>query len=112
MAEPHQPLAGQTVLVTGGASGIGRATTLLLAQAGADVAVNDVKGLETHWQLTDEVRALGRRALYFVGDVSDQATVEEIVSRLVAEWGRLDALVTCAYSSDEEPFHTADMAGF
>lgn len=104
-----QPLAGQVVLITGGASGIGRATALLLARHGADVAVNDLQNDPT---LADEIRLLGRRGMSFAGDVSDQSAVESFVTHLVAAMGRLDALVTCAYYSDEAPFHSADMAGF
>ena len=104
-----QPLDGQVALVTGASSGIGRATALLLAEAGADVAINDLK---KDTNLADEIRALGRRALLFEGDVADQAVIEYIVVRLVVEWGRLDALVANAFYSNEAPFHTADMAGF
>ena len=59
-----------------------------------------------------EVAALGRRALPLPADVSDQAAVEAMVERTVAELGRLDIFVSSAVYSDREPFTTADMAGF
>src|SRR5438132_10940181 len=106
-----QLLTGRTALVTGASSGIGRATALLLARSGADVATNYLTHAPEASQLADEVRALGQRALLFQADVADQASVEYVVDRIVAEWGRLDMLVANAFYSDEASFHTAEMAG-
>jgi glucose 1-dehydrogenase len=106
------PLSGQAALVTGASAGIGRATALALARAGADVALNFLTYPEAAEEVAAQVRALGRRALLFPADVADQAAVEAMVERTAAEWGRLDVLVANAAHSDEAPFHTADMAGF
>jgi glucose 1-dehydrogenase len=111
MAE-GQRLQGKVALVTGGSSGIGRATALALAQTGADVAVNYLTLPESAESLAREVQALGRRILLLPADVADQAAVEGVVKKTLAELGRLDVLVTAAAYSDREPFHTADMAGF
>jgi glucose 1-dehydrogenase len=105
-------LAGQVALVTGASAGIGRASALLLAREGADVALNYYSYPEAAAALAAEVRALGRRALLFPVDVSDQAAVEAMVERTAAELGRLDVYVSSAVYSDREAFHTADMAGF
>ncbi len=102
-------LRGQVALVTGAAGGIGGATALMLAQNGADVALNDLKPPEA---VAKQIEALGRRALRCPLDVSDQAAVEAMASRLVAELGRIDILVTSAVYSDREYFWKADMAGF
>jgi glucose 1-dehydrogenase len=104
-------LDGQVALVTGAASGIGRATALALAREGADVAVNDLNAAGAEAVVT-EIHALGRRALACPADVVDQPAVEALVGRVAAEWGRLNILVTAAYYSDEEFFHTANMTGF
>jgi glucose 1-dehydrogenase len=101
----------KVALVTGAASGIGRATALALAQEGADVAVNDLNAGPAE-DVVAEVRTLGRRALLCPADVADQSAVEAVVRRVTAELGRLDILVTVAAYSDREPFYTADMAGF
>jgi glucose 1-dehydrogenase len=85
---------------------------LALAQAGADVALNYLTYPEAAAELAERIRALGRRALLFEVDVADQAAVEEMVARTAAELGRLDIFVSNAFYSDEEPFTTADMAGF
>jgi 7-alpha-hydroxysteroid dehydrogenase len=88
-------LQGRVAIVTGAGLGIGRGIALGLAEAGADVALaartesdlDDVAGL---------VRALGRRALVVPTDVIDAAACERLVSRTVAEFGRLDILVNNA----------------
>jgi glucose 1-dehydrogenase len=105
-------LSGKVALVTGASAGIGRATALALAQAGADVAINYLTYPEAAEQLAEQIRSLGRRALLCRVDVADQPAVEAMVARLVAELGRLDILVTSAVYSDRELFHQADMAGF
>jgi glucose 1-dehydrogenase len=105
-------LAGKVALVTGASGGIGRATALALAREGADVALNDLKCGDSAEELAGQIRALGRRALLFPVDVSDQGAVEAMVDRLARELGRLDIFVSTAVYSDREPFHTANMGGF
>jgi glucose 1-dehydrogenase len=107
-----QPLIGKSALVTGASSGIGRATALALAKAGADVAINYLTYPEWAEEVADQVRALGRKALLFQVDVANQDAVEKMVADTVHEWGGLDIFVANAFYSDEAPFHLADMAGF
>lgn len=103
------PFAGRVALVTGAAHGIGRASAVALADAGADVALIDLRPSDESAAM---IRERGRMALPLTVDVSDQAAVEAAVAKTVAELGRVDVLVTCAVYSDREPFVTADMAGF
>src|SRR5262249_18434357 len=103
---------GQVALVTGASAGIGKATTLALAQEGADVALNFYSYHEEAEALAEEIRKLGRRGLLFPVDISDQAAVERMVSQTVAELGGLNILVSNAVYSDREFFYKADMAGF
>jgi glucose 1-dehydrogenase len=105
-------LAGKVALVTGASGGIGKATALALAREGADVALNDLTYGDVAEELVRQIRDLGRRALFFPVDVSDQPAVEAMVERLAREVGRLDIFVSSAVYSDREPFHTANMEGF
>jgi glucose 1-dehydrogenase len=111
VTDAKNPLTGKVALVTGAAGGIGRATAVVLAQAGADVAVNDLR-FPPEGGVVAEIAATGRRTLPLPVDISDQAAVETMVARTVAELGRLDIFVSSAVYSDREPFTTADMAGF
>ena len=106
------PLSGNVALVTGAAGGIGFATAIALAEAGADVALNDLTPSPRLDALMQRLESLGRRASPFLADISDQAAVQAMVDRTAERFGRLDILVSTAVYSDREPFTTADMPGF
>jgi glucose 1-dehydrogenase len=105
-------LVGKAALVTGASAGIGRAAALALAREGADVALNYLTYADAAEALAQEISGLGRRALLFPVDVSNQDAVEAMVERTAAELGQLDIFVSSAVYSDREPFHTAKMEGF
>ena len=87
-------LEGKVTLVTGAGGGIGRATAVVLGQAGAKVLVSDVstrRGEET----ADLVRGAGAEAEFFKADVSRAADVEALIATAVKRWGRLD----CAHNN-------------
>ena len=88
-------LDGRAVMVTGGGSGIGRATALEVTARGGTVAVVDrnVAGVDETVAL---VAAAGGRAVAAPADVSDEDAVREAVARSVATLGRLDGVVTAA----------------
>ncbi len=89
-------LDGKVALVTGGGTGIGRATSLLLASEGADVAVNYSRSrLEAEATVAD-VHDLGRNSIAVCADVAVESAVLEMVDRVAEELGRLDILVNNA----------------
>jgi NAD(P)-dependent dehydrogenase (short-subunit alcohol dehydrogenase family) len=84
-------LSGKVALITGGASGIGAATARVMAREGAAIAVAERAG-----DVAEQLRASGARAIAVACDVAQPAQVEAMVQRVVAELGRLDALVNSA----------------
>jgi rhamnulose-1-phosphate aldolase/alcohol dehydrogenase len=103
-APPRGELAGKVALITGGASGIGRAAARLLAERGAHVVVGDLN-LEGAQQVADElVAAHGvRRATAVGADVTDEAAVERMVRHAVLAYGGLDMLVASAGLATSAP---------
>lgn len=89
-------LDGRKVLVTGGSRGIGRATALLFAQAGADVALNYVSNQKAAEEVLKNVEKLGRRCLVYKADISSRSDVDRMVGDILAKWGELDTLVNNA----------------
>jgi NAD(P)-dependent dehydrogenase (short-subunit alcohol dehydrogenase family) len=102
---PRFDLAGQTVLVTGAARGIGRACALACANAGADIALGlrDAKAASGK-QLVAELEALGRRALRLQMDVSKLEQIEPAFAAAEAAFGRIDVLVNNAGIYPRVPF--------
>jgi 3-oxoacyl-[acyl-carrier protein] reductase len=89
-------LAGRTALVTGGSRGIGRATALLLARAGADVGVTYHARAAEAEAVAAEIRSLGRRALTVGGDLADPAVIDRLTDAVGRAFGRLDCFVANA----------------
>lgn len=105
-------LTGKVALVTGASSGIGKATAIALAQAGADVALNYLTLPESAEDAAVTIRSLGRKAVLFPRDISDQLAVERMVQATAEQLGRVDVFVSSAVYSDREPFLSANMEGF
>lgn len=97
-------LAGRIALVTGGSRGIGRGIVEVLAEEGADVAVNYVSNLAQAEEVAEWVRAQGRRAITVQGDVSKRADVEAMIDKTWAELGPIDLLVNNAGIETIVPF--------
>lgn len=91
----NRSVAGKVVLVTGAASGMGRATAHLFADEGAKVAVTDLGEARVH-AVVDEIKGAGGTAEGWVLDVSRQDDVDRVVAEIVSTFGGLDCLVNNA----------------
>ncbi|MBV8631996.1 MAG: glucose 1-dehydrogenase [Silvibacterium sp.] len=88
-------LEGKVAVVIGGTSGIGRAISLGFADAGADV-VPSARRTEQIDSTAAEIEAKGRRALRVTSDVSDRASLQNLLDQTLAHFGKADILVNCA----------------
>ena len=103
---PSPPIIkGQTALVTGASSGIGRAIAIAMAQAGADVVVNYVSNSGEAEKVADEIRGHGQRAITVKGDVAIEPDVEAMFERAIGEMGTVDILVNNAGIEQNAAFH-------
>ncbi|THA75210.1 glucose 1-dehydrogenase [Streptomyces sp. A0642] len=109
-ALPAGLLKGQTALVTGANSGIGKATAIGLGRAGADVVVNYVTGREAAEHVVEEIASSGVRAVAYEADVSQEAQVTAMVERAVQEFGTLDILVANAGMQRDAAFTDMSLA--
>jgi 2-dehydro-3-deoxy-D-gluconate 5-dehydrogenase len=94
-------LQGRKALVTGAATGIGRAAAIALAEAGADVAI--VAHAHDPSETKVEIEALGRRAFAFQGDITDAKFRDSILDQMLSEWSRIDILVNNAGTTARAP---------
>lgn len=88
-------LEGRVGVVLGGTTGIGRALSLGLARAGADV-VASARRIDLVEAIPQELAALGRRTLRLTSDVTDRASLERLLDSAVSSLGKVDILVNCA----------------
>ena len=89
-------LANKTALVTGASRGIGRATAIELAKAGAKVAVNYAGNRAAAEEVVAQIQAAGGQAFMVQADVDDAAAVDAMVKSVVEQFGSIDILVNNA----------------
>ena len=109
MSSSKFSLEGKVALVTGagGVLGMGRATALAFAEAGADVAVTDLIVKADNWDLegtAEEIRKRGRRSLAIQADVTKRNEVDNLVKETVQELGTVDILANVAGVPSNAPF--------
>lgn len=89
-------LEGKVAIITGGDSGIGRACAVLFAREGAEVALIYLNETEDAKITAEAVRAEGKDPLLIRGDIGEQAFCDNVVGKVIEEFGRLDVLVNNA----------------
>jgi NAD(P)-dependent dehydrogenase (short-subunit alcohol dehydrogenase family) len=87
-------LRNKVILVTGGTSGIGRATAIAFGAAGAKVVFSDIRDGEAE-ETAALIRDTGAECLFVKSDVSSEADVQALVQKTIATYGRLD----CAFNN-------------
>lgn len=99
----NQILANKVALITGGARGIGRATALKLARAGADIAIVYYNSSDEAMVLVDEIKALGRKAYAIQANVADHQSVKDMMAQFKTHFSSLDFLISNAASGVLKP---------
>ena len=94
-------LDGKVAIVTGSARGIGRATAELLAEQGAKVLINDLDG-DVAEQTASEIAG---ETLVFSGDLTKEGVCDQLVQKVIDEWGKVDILVNNAGYTLDAPLH-------
>ncbi|MFQ6082435.1 MAG: SDR family NAD(P)-dependent oxidoreductase [Candidatus Aminicenantia bacterium] len=89
-------LQGKTALITGGSRGIGRATAILLARAGSEVAISYTRHKKQAEEVAFEIAQLGGKCLVLKGNISKKSDVDQIVDKTIKEYGKIDILVNNA----------------
>jgi NAD(P)-dependent dehydrogenase (short-subunit alcohol dehydrogenase family) len=103
---------GKTALVTGGAHRVGKAITLALARAGANVVVNYYSSSGAADETAAEARALGVGALAVQADVADHVQVKAMVAQAQDRFGSIDILVNSASHFEKTPIPTDDVTAW
>src|ERR1019366_5849234 len=94
-------LDGKVAIVTGSARGIGRATAELLSEQGAKVLINDLDG-DVAEQTASEIAG---DTLVFGGDLTQAGVCDQLVEKVISEWGQVDILVNNAGYTLDAPIH-------
>jgi NAD(P)-dependent dehydrogenase (short-subunit alcohol dehydrogenase family) len=104
---------GKVAIVTGGGSGIGEATAILLSAAGADLVVTDINRT-TGEETVETIKDQGGRAIFVAHDVTQESGWQLVCQATLAEFGRLDILVNNAgiTGADLPPFEEATLASW
>ncbi|OGP95532.1 MAG: hypothetical protein A2157_09720 [Deltaproteobacteria bacterium RBG_16_47_11] len=102
---PNFLLAGEVAIVTGGRRGIGKTIALTFAEAGANVVVCDLVVEDGELQaVAEEIQRLGRRSLAIQADTSKKKDVDNLVQKVVSQFGTIDILVNNAGIMIKSPF--------
>ena len=100
----NPPLQGRVAIVTGSSRGIGKAIALELATWGADVAVHALKNAELAEQVAADIRAMGRKSIAVLADVSNKVAMSQCADKVKQELGPVDILVNNVGTRSDGPF--------
>ncbi len=95
-------------IITGGGTGVGRATSLALARLGYNIVVNYSRSQADAETTVRDIQELGTQGIAIQGDVADDASCRSMIAVTVKTFGRVDVLVNCAGITEFIPFHDLD----
>ncbi len=110
---PHKPnnrLAGQTAIITGGDSGLGRAIAIAMGKEGANVVINYAHNEAAAHEVEKLITDAGGKALVVQADVSQEAAVDALFAQTVAKFGTVDVLVANSGLQQDSPFEQMTLA--
>ncbi|MCM3716400.1 SDR family NAD(P)-dependent oxidoreductase [Halalkalibacter oceani] len=93
-------LKGKTAIITGGGTGIGRATALRLAEKGVNIVVNYSRSEQEAQATLEEIKALGVNGFVFRANVAEEGEIEAMVEETIKTFGQIDILVNNAGTTD------------
>ncbi len=99
----EQKLRGQTALVTGASSGIGKGIAIGLGHAGANVVVNYIRDQDEAEAIVADIQQCGAKAYAHRADIADESQVEEMFQRMLDQFGTVDILVNNAGLQQDAP---------
>jgi 3-oxoacyl-[acyl-carrier protein] reductase len=112
MDSPEKTLAGKVALVTGAARGIGRGIALELGRSGATVAINYAHSADVADLAVQEIEAIGGRAAKFRADLTKLDEIDALFAAIVAQFGRLDIVVSNSGKEKFVPLKETSLADF
>jgi 3-oxoacyl-[acyl-carrier protein] reductase len=89
-------LEGKTALITGGSRGIGKATAILMAKAGCDIAINFIKNKKEAQNTAKKIKEFGKRCLIIEADIANPHEVKRMVKETIKNFEKIDILVNNA----------------
>ncbi|MGE5431662.1 MAG: SDR family NAD(P)-dependent oxidoreductase [Syntrophomonadaceae bacterium] len=96
-------LKGKTALVTGSSRGIGKAIALVLSEAGADIAIHYNSRKEEAEKAASQIRDMGRRSEVYRADMSQPASINEMIKKVLNDFGAVDILINNAGIAQKIP---------
>lgn len=99
---PEYDITDKRILITGAGRGIGRGIALVLAEAGAHVAVTALSEANAR-RVAEEVQRLGRQSLGIAADATSQEAMDRLAEYVLREWGGLDVLINCVGDAIQKP---------
>lgn len=104
-----EPEITKVALITGSIRGIGKAIAIKLAKEGMNIIINNSKNDSDGLNLVEEIKQLGRQAIYIPTDVSDYTKVEKMVNEIIIKFGRIDILVNNAGITRDKKLENMDL---